>query len=219
MKRVTRTLGLASASLGHALRPSVRRAGSVSRRGRNSQERSRRERDATQHYLDVVDVMVLVLNADATVKLINRRGCSILGYDAPRDIVGKSWIDVFIPHRMREAMRETFRQLISGEVTNVEHYTTPVVTRMSASANDWLAPETLTRLCTVPVIGVLEAAWDLGPYAMESRILRPLLWFGLLEQRREKGTGLVGRHLYRKTPLFDRFVKFNVRIEGPATRH
>jgi hypothetical protein len=25
--------------------------------------------------------------------------------------------------------------------------------------------------------------------------------------------------LYRKTPLFDRFIKFNVAVEGPATRH
>jgi hypothetical protein len=100
-----------------------------------------------------------------------------------------------------------------------QSHTGIVLWSLSASANDWLAPETLTRLCTVPVIGVLEAAWDLGSYAMESRILRPLLWFGLLEQRREKGTGLVDRHLYRKTPLFDRFVKFNVQIEGPATRH
>jgi len=94
-----------------------------------------------------------------------------------------------------------------------------VLWSLSASANDWLDRETLTRLCTVPVIGVLESTWDLGSSAMEARILRPLTWFGLLEYRSERGTGQVSRHLYRKTPLFDRFVKFNVQIEGPATRH
>jgi hypothetical protein len=33
-----------------------------------------------------------------------------------------------------------------------------VLWSLSASANDWLHPDKLTRLCTVPVIGVLEAA-------------------------------------------------------------
>jgi hypothetical protein len=85
-----------------------------------------------------------------------------------------------------------------------------VLWSLSTSANDWLNRETLTRLCTVPVIGVLEATWDLGSSAMEARILRPLTWFGLLEYRSERGSGQVDRHLYRKTPLFDRFLKFNV---------
>jgi hypothetical protein len=81
--------------------------------------------------------------------------------------------------------------------------------------------ETLTRLCASPVIGVLESQWDSGSSAMEARILRPLVWFGLLESRTQprSATELVNRHLYRKTPLFDRFVKFDVQIEGPDTHH
>jgi hypothetical protein len=94
-----------------------------------------------------------------------------------------------------------------------------VLWSLSASANDWLDRKTLTRLCTVPVIGVVKAQWDLGSSAMETRILRPLTWFGLLEQRGEGRAGPVERRLYRKAPLFDRFVKFRVQIEGPATRH
>jgi hypothetical protein len=94
-----------------------------------------------------------------------------------------------------------------------------VLWSLSASANHWLDRETLTRLCTIPVIGVLESTWDLGSSAMEARILRPLMWFGLLEYRSVTGPGRVDRHLYRKTSLFDRFVKFDVQIERPATRH
>ena len=87
------------------------------------------------------------------------------------------------------------------------------------SANDWLDPENLTRLCTVPVIGVLEAPWDLGSFAMESRILRPLTWFGLLEGQWKAKAGLGEPRLYRKTALFYHFVKFDVHIERSATRH
>jgi len=94
-----------------------------------------------------------------------------------------------------------------------------VLWSLAAAANDWLDRETLTRLCTVPVIGVLESTWDLGSFATEVRILQPLLWFGLLEHRSEAGTGPVERFLYRKAPLFDRFLKFDVQIERPDTRH
>jgi hypothetical protein len=96
-----------------------------------------------------------------------------------------------------------------------------VLWSLSASANDWLPRETLTRLCTIPVIGVLEATWDFGSSAMEARILRPLVWFGLLESQsqQESATELVDPRLYRKALLFDRFVKFDVEIEGSDTRH
>src|SRR5690349_19890125 len=41
-----------------------------------------------------------------------------------------------------------------------------------------------------------------------ARILRPLLWFELLESRSEgrSATELIDPYLYRKAPLFDRFV-------------
>jgi hypothetical protein len=92
---------------------------------------------------------------------------------------------------------------------------------LSTSAYDWLPRETLTRLCATPVNGVLESQWDFGSSAMETRILRPLVWFGLLESRTRgrSATELVDPRLYRKTPLFDRFVKFDVQIEGPDIRH
>jgi hypothetical protein len=92
---------------------------------------------------------------------------------------------------------------------------------LSASAHDWLPRETLTRLCASPVIGVLESQWDFGSSAMEARILRPLVWFGLLESRTEgrSPTEVVDRRLYRKAPLFDRFLKFDVQIEGPDIHH
>jgi hypothetical protein len=92
---------------------------------------------------------------------------------------------------------------------------------LSASAHDWLPRETLTRFCAPPVIGVLESQWDLGSSAMEARILRPLVWFGLLESRAvsRSPTELVDRRLYRKAPLFNHFVKFDFQIEGPVIRH
>jgi hypothetical protein len=98
-------------------------------------------------------------------------------------------------------------------------HTGVVLWSLSTAASDWLDRSTLTRLCTVPIPSVLESAWDLGTYAMDARILKPLVWFGLLEVRREGRTGSTERRLYRKTVLFDRFLKFMVQIEKAATRH
>ncbi len=86
---------------------------------------------------------------------------------------------------------------------------------LSVAANEWQSRERLTRLCTIPVIGVLESQWDTGSYAMEARILRPLHWFGLLEHRQDDiaESRLEKRHFYRKTALFDRFLSFDVRLE------
>ena len=94
-----------------------------------------------------------------------------------------------------------------------------VLWSLSASANDWMHPDKLTRLCTIPVIALLEAAWDLSSFAMESRVLRPLTWFGLLEWRWEANPGLGEPRLYRKTSLFDHFIKFQVQVERAAVRH
>ncbi len=95
-----------------------------------------------------------------------------------------------------------------------------VLWSVSVAANNWEPRERLTRLCTIPINGVVESAWDTGSYAMEARILRPLLWFGLLEHSAEEiaEAGIIKRHLYRKTALFDRFISFEARIETSGTR-
>jgi hypothetical protein len=54
---------------------------------------------------------------------------------------------------------------------------------------------------------------------MDSYILRSLTWFGLLEAGSGGRAGVGEPRLYRKTTLFDRFLKFNVQVEGTTTRH
>jgi hypothetical protein len=42
------------------------------------------------------------------------------------------------------------------------------------------------------------------------KILRPLLWFGLLEHRSEKSNRFDEHHFYRKAGLFDRMLTFDI---------
>ena len=97
-----------------------------------------------------------------------------------------------------------------------------VLWSLSVSANQWESRERLTRLCTIPVNGVIESPWDAGSHAMEGTVLRPLMFFGLLEHRADDipGERFVKRHFYRKTPLFDRFLAFDVTLPSDGmARH
>lgn len=96
-----------------------------------------------------------------------------------------------------------------------------VLWSLSIAANDWQPVERLTRMCTIPIIGVLESSWDAGSHAMEATVLRPLRWFGLLDYRQDDipERRFEKRHFYRKTPLFDHFVSFDVKLEATGPRH
>jgi len=57
---------------------------------------------------------------------------------------------------------------------------------------------------------------------MEAKILRTLLWFGLLEHRSEKiADSRFGElHFYRKAALFDRMLAFDVAMDSmEGARH
>jgi hypothetical protein len=90
-----------------------------------------------------------------------------------------------------------------------------VLWSLSVCNSDWQTSEKLTRLCTIPEPAMFSGTWDRTPYATEARILRPLLWFGLLEHRSEKiqGSRFGAQHFYRKVPLFDRLLRFDVQME------
>jgi len=89
---------------------------------------------------------------------------------------------------------------------------------LSVAASEWQTRERLTRMCTIPINGVLESSWDNGTFVVDGAILRPLFWFGLLEHRTEpiSGQRFLKQHFYRKSPLFDRFLSFDVKLEAAA---
>jgi len=97
-------------------------------RGRQQVERDLiKERDRVQRYLDVAGVMLVVLNRDGTVRLINRRGCEILGC-GEGDVIGANWFDDFIPERCRDEALTAFSEVFSTGMAFMEHYEGLMVT-------------------------------------------------------------------------------------------
>ena len=63
------------------------------------------EKKTAQNYLDIVDVIILVTDMNKNVQLINRKGCEIIGYTA-NEVIGKNWIDNFLPKQIRKERDE-----------------------------------------------------------------------------------------------------------------
>ena len=91
------------------------------------EEALRLERDMAQKYLDVAGVMIMVVGADQKVKLINQKGCHILGYNED-NIVEKDWFEIFIPERLRAEVKDIFKQFVAGDTESFEYFENPVIT-------------------------------------------------------------------------------------------
>jgi diguanylate cyclase (GGDEF)-like protein/PAS domain S-box-containing protein len=81
---------------------------------RRVEQMLRGERDRAQRYLDVAGTMIVVLDAEGSVLLINRKGCAVLGREE-RDVLGQDWFDLAVPTHERDAARSIFTQLMAGD--------------------------------------------------------------------------------------------------------
>ncbi len=93
-----------------------------------AEERLRAERNRTQQYFDVAGVMLMVLDRNGVITQINRKGCEVLGYEEA-EIVGKNWLNTFLPEATKSKVRSAFAKLLIGEMEFVEQFENPVMCR------------------------------------------------------------------------------------------
>lgn len=95
---------------------------------RKHDEQIRTERKKLKNYIDICNVIFVVINRDEKVSLVNKAGCKMLGTDE-EDIVGKNWFDNFIPEAERGTVKETFNKLMSGQIEDVGEFTNEMLRR------------------------------------------------------------------------------------------
>ena len=88
----------------------------------------RQERNRAQQYLNVAAVIIVAINDQGIVTLINKEGCDVLGYKE-EEIVGKSWIDLCVPERIKKEVKGVFEKLMSGNNELVEYYENSILTK------------------------------------------------------------------------------------------
>jgi PAS domain S-box-containing protein len=92
---------------------------------KRTEQALRGERDRAQRYLDTAEVILLKLDLEGRIVLVNRYGCSLLGWTQP-ELLGRDWSETCLPIRARSALEEKRRQLLGGDLSIVE---SPVITR------------------------------------------------------------------------------------------
>lgn len=92
-----------------------------------TQHKLHEEQEKAQSYVDIAEVMIIVIGRDEKVLMINKKGCQVLGREKA-DVVGKNWFDAFLPERIRGEVRQKFGQLMKGEISPVEYVENQVVT-------------------------------------------------------------------------------------------
>lgn len=128
-----RLLGEIAESVSYGIRNIEReqRAKKVLRKLAESEHRLKHERDKAQQYLDVANVMFIVINTDGKVAMINKKGLEILGYEE-NDVVGKNWFDNFLPESIQKNVKKVFNDLVTGKqpISRLrEAYENPVLTK------------------------------------------------------------------------------------------
>jgi len=126
-----------------------------------------KERDRAQQYLDIADVILLALDQEGRINLINRKGCSTLGWKE-QDLIGRDWIDTCIPARTRDELRTAFRSLISGTPLHLEN---PVLTK-SGEERMIAWRSTVLRDSAGRITGTLSSGEDVTEHKRAEEALR-----------------------------------------------
>lgn len=86
------------------------------------------EKNKAQQYLNIAEVMLVSTDSSGIVKLINPKGCEILGY-SEEEIVGHNWFDNFLPERLREIVKQVSKKVFAGEMESVDYYENEILTK------------------------------------------------------------------------------------------
>ncbi len=124
-----------------------------------AEKKLERERNKAQNYLDVAGVILVVIDDEQKVRLINKRGCEILGYTEEK-IIGKSWPGNFVPQRVRDKSRTRLEGLLKGQAEHFEFFENFLLT--SAGSERYIAwHNTVLRKNSGDVEAVLRSGEDI----------------------------------------------------------
>ncbi|MEA4870521.1 MAG: PAS domain S-box protein [Christensenella sp.] len=85
------------------------------------------ERDRAQTYFDIASILFVVFTSEGIVSMINQAGCETLGL-SKNEIIGKSWVDHFVPEQDREGVQNIIRRISDGTICDTEIHENEIVT-------------------------------------------------------------------------------------------
>ena len=88
------------------------------------------EKEKLNSIIELAEVILLVLDKDGKVELINKKACDVLGYSR-KDIIGKNWVDNFVPEKVKEELKEIFTGAMDkgAKIKNYEYHENSIITK------------------------------------------------------------------------------------------
>jgi diguanylate cyclase (GGDEF)-like protein/PAS domain S-box-containing protein len=132
----------------------------------------KKERDTAKQYLTIAEVIFMVIDTNHKVTLINKKGCEILGY--PEDeIIGKDWLNHFIPDRVRNDVKKIFNLCFSGDKKDFIQYFENPIRNIKGDERLIAWHNSLLRDTAGNISGILSSGEDITERKMlESQIIQ-----------------------------------------------
>lgn len=167
-----------------------------------TQKEVQKEKDVLDQGIEVVSVVIMVVDAAGSIASINKKGARMLGYKR-EEIIGKNWLQHFVPERWKSDYYEVFKKLEKGELPS--HYTHPF-SRKDGSQRMLSCDTTILKEKKGHIAGLLCVAQDITQIKEMERKLRSL-------SRTDYLTGLYNtRYFYEK---IEEETRRSERYEGP----
>jgi PAS domain S-box-containing protein len=128
------------------------------------------ERDRSETYLDLADIIFVGLDLNGKVTLINRKGAEILGY-SQEHIKGKDWFELSVPDRFRDRRRAAYYALLESECERCSFYENLIMGKGGEERNvRW--KEIFLKDRSGRLIGTLSAGEDITDRRRSEAALR-----------------------------------------------
>lgn len=126
---------------------------------KKTEEKLLNEKTKAQTYLNIANVMIITLDQNATVTLINKKGCEILEY-SEEEIIGQNWFEKFVLPESALSLKHIFNQLMQGEKILLKNYENYVLTK-TGQKRLILWSNTLIHNNKNKIIGTLSSGQDI----------------------------------------------------------
>lgn len=110
-------------------------------------------------YIEVLDLVFVVVDRNKNIIRINQKGAEKLGYTR-EELIGKNWFDIVIPQEEREKMKIVFDSIISGETELVGYFENKIL-KKDGVERIFAWHNTVLRDMNGKIIAVVSAGEDI----------------------------------------------------------
>jgi PAS domain S-box-containing protein len=81
---------------------------------KKAEQKGKEEKEKAEQYLNIVAHAIVVLDNEGKIKLLNKKGCEILGYKE-NELIGKNWIDICIPEENKTEVTTVLNEYLEKQ--------------------------------------------------------------------------------------------------------